>query len=221
MLGHQLPALPPLDHFLVELPDLFAWLHGEAELPALAQPLLAPSPTRTCPGRCRRPRPPGGRACRWSPCALPPSTGSARHLPLTGPSAVSSPTHCGGRRMAIWCSTRSGSITRSTASTGSTASNGVTTKPFRPRYAVEFRLLTLAAPPVRRSAGYPCRAAPRDGRGVTARCTSCSALTAASSFGGRPRLGAEFAQVAAGLQLLGTERLSHTDRLRLNHLSCH
>jgi hypothetical protein len=39
MLGHQLPALPPLDQFIGELPGLFAWLHGEAHpapLPALA-----------------------------------------------------------------------------------------------------------------------------------------------------------------------------------------
>jgi predicted nucleotidyltransferase component of viral defense system len=36
MLGHQLPALPPLEQFIAELPDLFAWLHGEAEAPVLA-----------------------------------------------------------------------------------------------------------------------------------------------------------------------------------------
>jgi predicted nucleotidyltransferase component of viral defense system len=38
MLGHQLPALPPLEQFIGELPSLFAWLHGEAEpapLPAI------------------------------------------------------------------------------------------------------------------------------------------------------------------------------------------
>ena len=31
MLGHQLPALPPLAPFLEELPVLFAWLDGEVE----------------------------------------------------------------------------------------------------------------------------------------------------------------------------------------------
>jgi hypothetical protein len=36
MLGHQLPALPPLEQFVGELPDLFAWLHGEVELEPLA-----------------------------------------------------------------------------------------------------------------------------------------------------------------------------------------
>lgn len=38
MLGHQLPALPPLEQFIGELPTLFAWLHGEADpapLPAI------------------------------------------------------------------------------------------------------------------------------------------------------------------------------------------
>lgn len=39
MLGHQLPALPPLDQFVGELPGLFAWLHGEA--PAAPLPALA------------------------------------------------------------------------------------------------------------------------------------------------------------------------------------
>ena len=36
MLSHQLPALPPLEPFLEELPTLFAWLNGEVtfeELP--------------------------------------------------------------------------------------------------------------------------------------------------------------------------------------------
>ncbi len=36
MLGHQLPALPPLEQFVGELPSLFAWLHGEAESASLA-----------------------------------------------------------------------------------------------------------------------------------------------------------------------------------------
>lgn len=39
MLGHQLPALPPLSAFLAELGALFAWLHGApstAPLPAMA-----------------------------------------------------------------------------------------------------------------------------------------------------------------------------------------
>lgn len=32
MLGHQLPALPPLDHYWARLPDLFQWLDGELEV---------------------------------------------------------------------------------------------------------------------------------------------------------------------------------------------
>ncbi|MFN2483797.1 MAG: WYL domain-containing protein, partial [Candidatus Limnocylindria bacterium] len=38
MLGHQLPALPPFDQFWGELPGLFAWLAGEAVLEE-AQPI--------------------------------------------------------------------------------------------------------------------------------------------------------------------------------------
>ena len=36
MLGHQLPALPPLEGFFDELPLLFAWLEGTAEFEELA-----------------------------------------------------------------------------------------------------------------------------------------------------------------------------------------
>jgi hypothetical protein len=36
MLGHQLPALPPLASFLDELPAVFAWLEGTPEPTALA-----------------------------------------------------------------------------------------------------------------------------------------------------------------------------------------
>ncbi len=36
MLGHQLPALPPLDHYWGRLPELFRWLDGELEVEPLA-----------------------------------------------------------------------------------------------------------------------------------------------------------------------------------------
>lgn len=36
MLGHQLPQLPPLESFIEELAELFAWLEGTSERPALA-----------------------------------------------------------------------------------------------------------------------------------------------------------------------------------------
>ncbi len=51
MLGHQLPALPPLEHYWERLPELFTWLDGEVEI-ALPGPveggggetIWAPSP---------------------------------------------------------------------------------------------------------------------------------------------------------------------------------
>ena len=52
MLAHQLPALPPLDHYWTRLAELFEWLAGEtrpAALPAVAgdnEPIWAPTPTR-------------------------------------------------------------------------------------------------------------------------------------------------------------------------------
>ncbi|MCL1602123.1 MAG: nucleotidyl transferase AbiEii/AbiGii toxin family protein [Actinomycetia bacterium] len=51
MLGHQLPALPPLDHYWDRLPELFGWLDGELEVePAVpvaggaGERVWAPSP---------------------------------------------------------------------------------------------------------------------------------------------------------------------------------
>lgn len=51
MLGHQLPALPPLDHYWHRLPELFDWLAGQVIAPepaldrATGETLWAPSPT--------------------------------------------------------------------------------------------------------------------------------------------------------------------------------
>ncbi len=53
MLAHQLPVLPPFEHFWGELPDLFAWLEGTLQLPELEplaldadeEPGWAPPPT--------------------------------------------------------------------------------------------------------------------------------------------------------------------------------
>ena len=51
MLGHQLPALPPLDHYWQRLPELFDWLAGEVVAPVEAvggsagETVWAPSPT--------------------------------------------------------------------------------------------------------------------------------------------------------------------------------
>ena len=52
MLAHQLPALPPLDHYWTRLAELFDWLVGErkpAALPPVAgddEPIWTPTPTR-------------------------------------------------------------------------------------------------------------------------------------------------------------------------------
>jgi predicted nucleotidyltransferase component of viral defense system len=42
MLGHQLPALPPLDHFWAELPAVFSWIEGGKKPPMPAAYPLAP-----------------------------------------------------------------------------------------------------------------------------------------------------------------------------------
>lgn len=52
MLAHQLPALPPLDHYWTRLAELFEWLAGATKpeaLPAVAgddEPIWTPTPTR-------------------------------------------------------------------------------------------------------------------------------------------------------------------------------
>ena len=52
MLAHQLPALPPLDHYWTRLAELFEWLAGTMKpeaLPAVAgedEPIWTPTPTR-------------------------------------------------------------------------------------------------------------------------------------------------------------------------------
>lgn len=52
MLGHQIPALPPLGHYWDRLPELFRWLDGELEVAPLApiaggagETVWAPSPS--------------------------------------------------------------------------------------------------------------------------------------------------------------------------------
>ncbi|MHB8717448.1 MAG: nucleotidyl transferase AbiEii/AbiGii toxin family protein [Candidatus Dormibacteria bacterium] len=155
MLGHQLPALPPLDQFLAELPDLFAWLHGQVEFPALAA--IASE---------------AGEDLSWTP----PPTAATWHqgVPLE-------PVRFAAANRLCVALTYNGTIReiepyslRRTQDAhyvlhAVRADNGehrsyrvdriqrveVTTRPFRPRYAVEFSGTgPLAAPPTRRSSGY-------------------------------------------------------------------
>ena len=52
MLAHQLPALPPLDHYWTRLAELFEWLTGQTRSAALSavagdnEPIWSPTPTR-------------------------------------------------------------------------------------------------------------------------------------------------------------------------------
>jgi len=45
MLGHQLPLLPPLSDFWDALPEIFAWMTGQAEIPQRA--IIRPDPEET------------------------------------------------------------------------------------------------------------------------------------------------------------------------------
>ncbi len=175
MLGHQLPALPPLQGFLDELPTLFQWLDGTAEfeeLPAI-------------------PRQAGEQD--WSPpptvyvwgVGVPLETvrfASANHL-------LVNLTYDGSRRLIEPYSLRRSSTGRlllhaERADGGGHRAYGidkiaalqVTTTPFRPRYPIEFSSQgPMYAPAQSRSsrAWTVRRRTPRPGPKFLYRCVRC------------------------------------------------
>jgi len=155
MLGHQLPALPPLEQFLAELPDLFAWLHGQAEFPVLAA-IAAEA----------------GEDMSWSP---PPTAASWRQGVPLEPVRFAATNHLcvaltynGSIRLVEPYSlrrTQDGNLILHTIRVDNRAHRSyrvdrmqrveVTTRPFRPVYAIEFSSSgPMGPPPVRRSLGY-------------------------------------------------------------------
>lgn len=154
MLGHQLPALPPLDHFLDELPDLFSWLHGEAEFPELvaigseADEDLSWSPPPTAASwRQGVPLEPVRFAATNHLCVALTYNGSVRLIE----SYSLRRTQAGNLVLhALRADTREHRSYR----VDRMQAVEVTTRPFRPVYAVEFSSSgPMAAPPVRRSGG--------------------------------------------------------------------
>lgn len=137
MLGHQLPALPPLKEFLDELPLLFGWLDGTAEFEELP------------------PLPAGGNEDAWSP---PPTVATWRAgVPLETVRFAATNHLCVELRYdGSWRRIEPYSLRRSTAGRlllHAERSDGtghrtygvdkitglrVTTVPFRPRYPIEF-----------------------------------------------------------------------------------
>ncbi|MGD0085189.1 MAG: nucleotidyl transferase AbiEii/AbiGii toxin family protein [Acidimicrobiales bacterium] len=179
MLGHQLPALPPLDAFLAELPDLFAWLHGEAEFPALAaiateagEDLTWTPPPTAATWRQGVPLEPVRFAATNRLCVALTYNGSVR---LIEPYSL--------RR------TQQGNLVLHAVRVDNREHRSyrvdrmqrveVTTRPFRPVYAVEFSAAgPMAAPPARRSPVYPAirstpRRASRPGTVYVIQCPYC------------------------------------------------
>jgi predicted nucleotidyltransferase component of viral defense system len=137
MLGHQLPALPPLQGFLDELPLLFAWLEGTAEFEELP------------------PLPVGADEEAWSP---PPTVATWRAgIPLETVRFAATNHLCvelfyngGWRRIEPYSLRRSNAgrlLLHAERSDGSghrtygvdkIGGLRVTTVPFRPRYPIEF-----------------------------------------------------------------------------------
>lgn len=156
MLGHQLPALPPLHSFLDELPDLFAWLHGQAEFPPL--PAMAAD---------------AGEDLAWTP---PPTAATWRRGVPLEPVRFAATNHLcvaltyGGNVRLIepysLRRTRDGYLLLHTLRADNRQHRSyrvdriqrveVTTRPFRPAYAIEFSAAgPMAAPPARRAATSP------------------------------------------------------------------
>jgi hypothetical protein len=178
MLGHQLPALPPLEQFVGELPDLFAWLHGEVELEPLAAIAIKSGEDET-----------------WTP---PPTAASWRQGVPLEPVRFAATNHLcidltydgSVRRIEPYSlrQTMAGNLILHAlrSDTGEHRSYRidrvqrveVTAQPFRPVYAIEFSSSgPLAAPPARggrRDSGGAPRARSRTGGPVyIIECPSC------------------------------------------------
>jgi len=155
MLGHQLPALPPLEQFLAELPDLFAWLHGEAEFPALAamageagEDLSWTPPPTAATWRQGVPLEPVRFAAANHLCVALTYNGSVR---LIEPYSLRR-TNDG---FLVLHALRVDNREHRSYRVDRIQRVEVTNRPFRPVYAVEFSSAgPMAAPPVRRSSGY-------------------------------------------------------------------
>jgi len=150
MLGHQLPALPPLQQFVEELADLFAWLHGEKEFPPLEAIASGADEDET-----------------WSP---PPTAANWREGVPLEPVRFAATNHLcvaltyGGSTRVIepysLRRTRDGNLLLHALRADDRQHRSyrvdrmehveVTTRPFRPLYAIEFASSgLLAAPPAR------------------------------------------------------------------------
>jgi hypothetical protein len=150
----KLPALPPLEQFLAELRDLFAWLHGEAEFPPLAGIAIEV-----------------GEDESWTPPAT--AWSWRQGVPLE-PVRFAATNHLcvaltynGSLRLIepyLLRRTQDGHLVLHALRVDNREHRSyrvdrmqqveVTTRPFRPIYAVEFSSAgPMAAPPVRRTAG--------------------------------------------------------------------
>ena len=178
MLGHQLPALPPLQAFLDELPLLFGWLDGTAEfedlppLPATeGEEAWSPPPTVATWG-VRIPLETVRFAATNHLCVELRYEGSWR---LIEPYSL---RRSSAGRLLLHAERADGSGHR-TYGVDKIAGLQVTTTPFRPRYPIEFSSQgPLHAPPQSRtSAGSATRSFSSRGRRTTTvylyQCSRC------------------------------------------------
>lgn len=154
MLGHQLPALPPLEYFLEELTDLFAWLYGEVEFPVLAaiggeagEDLSWTPPPTAATWRQGVPLEPVRFAATNRLCVALTYNGSVR---LIEPYSLRR-TQDG---YLVLHALRVDNREHRSYRVDRIQRVEVSTRPFRPVYAVEFSSAgPMAAPPIRRSSG--------------------------------------------------------------------
>lgn len=154
MLGHQLPMLPPLEGFVSELSALFDWLEGRSDPAALP---AIPSRERLAPG--------------WTPPSTAWTFGGGRRLESIRFAAINHlcvDLGYGGKHRLIepysLRRTRDGNLLLMALHAADGAirsyrvdriqSIKVTSRPFTPKYAVEFAAAgAIAAPPLERPAG--------------------------------------------------------------------
>jgi len=168
MLGHQLPALPPLDQFLAELPDLFSWLHGEAEFPVLVaigaeadEDLSWSPPPVVATWRQGVPLEAVRFAATNHLCVALTYNGSVR---LIEPYSLRR-THAGHL---VLHALRAKSRAHRSYRVDRMEAVEVTTQPFRPTYAIEFSESgPMAAPLMRRSSGNVAKATRSSSRRTT------------------------------------------------------
>lgn len=165
MLAHQLPALPPLEQFLGELPDLFDWLHGRAEFPPL--PTISAEPGEDLSWTPPPTAATWGQGVPLEPVRFAATNRLCVELTYNGTVRLIEPyslRHTQDGYLLLHA-VRVDNREQRTYRVDRIHRVEVTTRPFRPVFAVEFSAAgPMPAPPLRRAARTTTRSPDRDRR---------------------------------------------------------